>query len=520
MLSIYLNRSANPGQSKASLPFISRPFRFFLKLQNEFFDRQERSTTKNPLAGCPLHGYENDSKHHTLLKVKGAMRPTSDAVRRKLRASATAIFQAGIQAVDPETCVNRWLRVTGDRIVIGDHDYPQEKIRRLYLVGAGKASAAMARAAEKRLGPRIDDGVVITKYGHGMPLAYCRLFEAGHPIPDEQGLLATQSLLDLVAGAGPGDLILCMISGGGSALSPAPPPGITLAHKQETTRLLLACGATIHEINVIRKHLSRIKGGRLCKSANGARIVSLILSDVIGDDLDIIASGMTAPDESTFDQCMAILARYDLLDRIPGPVRRHLHQGCEKSIPETPKPGNELFTRVRNHIVGSISDALSAAEEKARREGFSPLVLTSTMQGEAREVAKVLCSIAREVRRSGRPLAPPACLLSGGETTVTLTGNGLGGRNMELALSAGIQLAGESNLLLLSGGTDGTDGPTDAAGAFADGSMVKRATALGISSSDHLANNDAYNFFKPLEDLFITGPTRTNVMDVQIFLIR
>ncbi len=377
----------------------------------------------------------------------------------------------------------------------------------------------MARSAELLLGDRIDAGLVITKYGHGLPLSRCRVMEVGHPVPDESGQRATRVLLDLVSTAGPEDLILCMISGGGSALTPAPVPGVSLADKQETTRLLLACGATIHEINTVRKHLSLIKGGRLCRSANRARIVSLILSDVIGDDPDIIASGITAPDSSTFDECIKILTRYDLLEAIPEPVRAYLFEGSQGRVDETPKPGDAIFAHTANHIVGSISDALSAAEEEARRLGFHPLILSSMIHGEAREVAKVLCSVAAEVQRSGRPIPSPACLLSGGETTVTIRGADLGGRNMELALAASAPLSGLPNTLLLSAGTDGSDGPTDAAGAFAEHSTALRARAKGLSAREHLSVNDSYRFFQALGDLFITGPTRTNVMDIQVLLI-
>ena len=438
---------------------------------------------------------------------------------QSLKAIATSIFNAGIKAVDPAGCVDRHIQLAAGDLRVGGTSYSLGTVGKLYLIGAGKASAAMARSAEGVLGDRIDAGLVITKYDHGMPLQHCRAMEAGHPVPDENGVRATAALLDLVATAGPDDLILCMLSGGGSALTPAPVDGISLADKQETTRLLLACGATIHEINTIRKHLSRIKGGQLCRHASGARIVSLILSDVIGDNLDIIASGATAPDPGAFGDCIEILRRYGLSDRIPEPVRHHLSEGAKGQIDETPKPGDPIFARVDNRIIGSISDALWAAEKESRRQGFTPLVLSSMIQGEAGDVAKVLCAVAKEVRRSGRPVPAPACLLSGGETTVTIRGDGLGGRNMELALAAGLQLSGDSRTMLLSAGTDGSDGPTDAAGAFADGSTVARAEALGISALRCLANNDAYRFFHPLGDLLVTGPTRTNVMDLQILLV-
>jgi glycerate 2-kinase len=438
---------------------------------------------------------------------------------QKCRAAAATIFHAALRAVDPEACVRRHLSIAGHGLTVGDAAYPIAPPGRLYVVGIGKASAAMARAAESVLGDRIDHGLVITKYGHGLDLARCRVMEADHPVPDKNGVAATQSLLDLVAGAGPGDLVLCLISGGGSALSPAPVDGVSLADKQATTRHLLACGATIHEINTIRKHLSRIKGGQFCRHANGATVAALILSDVIGDDLDIIASGITAPDPGTFADCQTILRRYALLEKIPNPVSDYLSAGTRGDAPETPKPGDAMFIHVHNTIVGSISAALAAAARAAREAGYAPLVLSSMLQGEAAEVAKVLCAVAREVRRTGQPLPEPACLLAGGETTVTLKGNGLGGRNMELALSAALALDGTDDILLLSAGTDGTDGPTDAAGAFADGTTVRRAATLGLKPATFLANNDAYRFFDRMGDLFITGPTRTNVMDLQIVLV-
>lgn len=441
----------------------------------------------------------------------------SDNLQRK--AAAAAIFNAGLRAVDPAACVRRHLSLADGRLRVGGAVHPLASTGRLYVVGIGKASAAMAQSVEAVLGDRIDEGLVITKYGHGLELSRCRVVEADHPVPDENGVAATRALLDLVAGAGPGDLVLCLISGGGSALSPAPVDGISLADKQATTRLLLACGTTIHEINTIRKHLSRIKGGGLCRHANGAAVAALILSDVIGDDLDIIASGITAPDPGTFAACMEILRRYALLEKIPRPVNDYLSAGMNGAVPETPKPGDPVFDRVDNTIVGSISAALGAAQTAAREQGYAPLILSSMIQGEASEVAKVLCAVAREVNRSGHPLPAPVCLLAGGETTVTLKGDGLGGRNMELALSAALALDGADNILLLSAGTDGTDGPTDAAGALADGTTVSRANAMGLKPAAFLANNDAYRFFEKVGGLFITGPTRTNVMDLQIVLV-
>ena len=279
-----------------------------------------------------------------------AMNSVSD--HQRLKESAAAIFNAGVRAVDPEVCVCRHLRLADDNLMVGASAYPLKTIKKLFVVGAGKASAAMARAVEAVLGDRIDDGLVITKYGHGVPLQHCRVMKAAHPVPDENGVNATAALLDLIATAGPGDLVLCLISGGGSALAPAPAEGISLADKQAVTQLLLACRATIHEINTIRKHLSRIKGGRLCQCANGAALVSLILSDVIGDNLDIIASGATAPDPSTFGDALALIERFGLQDKIPSAVGDYLSRGARGEMPETPKPGDPIFRPCRESYRG------------------------------------------------------------------------------------------------------------------------------------------------------------------------
>lgn len=442
-----------------------------------------------------------------------------ETTRNNLKQNASDIFSAAVSAVDPELCVEKHLKLDSGLLRVGDSSYDLDIINNIYLVGFGKASAAMARPVENLLGDRITNGLIITKYGHGLSLNHCKVFEAGHPLPDENGRVATDALLNLVGSAREDDLVLCLISGGGSALTPAPVDGIDLADKQMITELLLSCGASIHEINTIRKHLSKIKGGQLCRQANGSTMVSLILSDVIGDDLDIIASGATAPDRGTYLDCMNILTRYHLLEKAPKLVVTHLQAGCNGQVPETVKLESGIFRRVSNHIVGSISEALAAAESRAKSLNFNTLILSSTVQGEASEVAKVLSSIAREVRQTDRPIDVPACLLCGGETTVTLYGSGKGGRNMELALAAAIELDGLPETLLLSAGTDGTDGPTDAAGAFVDGNTLTRAAAKSISPHHHLAENDSYPFFKVLDDLLITGPTRTNVMDLQVMLI-
>jgi hydroxypyruvate reductase len=411
------------------------------------------------------------------------------------------------------------MRRAGHHLYVADRIYDLEQYEVLSVVGVGKAGAAMARAVEALLGDRLGGGHVIVKYGHGRPLTRVTLHEAGHPIPDAAGVEATHTLIDYVGGRGAHDLIICVISGGGSALSPAPVDGITLAEKQEVTRLLLACGATIHEINAVRKHVSQIKGGQLARLAAPATLITLVLSDVVGDSLDVIASGPTVPDTSTFAEGLEILRKYHLLEAIPPAVRRHLEAGAAKTMPETPKPGDRVFARTQTVLVGRNLQALEAACRQATTLGYRPLILSSAIEGETREVAKVHAGIAQEVLASGHPIAAPACLLSGGETTVTLHGQGKGGRNQEFALALALEIRHTPGIAALSGGTDGTDGPTDAAGAFVDWTTCDRAERLGLQPGTALETNDAYPFFDRLGDLLITGPTQTNVMDVRVMLI-
>ena len=313
--------------------------------------------------------------------------------------------------------------------------------------------------------------------------------------------------------------MLCLISGGGSALLVAPAEGVTLEDKQAVTRLLLACGADIHEINTIRKHLSRAKGGGLARFAYPATVISLILSDVIGDDLNVIASGPAVPDTSTFEDTRRVLEKYDIQDRVPASVQSRIQQGLVGDIEETPKIGDAVFQKCYTELVGTNIQALKAAGQQAEELGYQTLILSSTVEGEAREVVKVLTAIGKEVRDSGNPLSAPACILCGGETTVTIRGDGKGGRNQEFALAAALGLDGIENIVVLAGGTDGNDGPTDAAGAMADGRTLARAQAKGLDPLDYLRRNDSYHFFQTLEDLVITGPTLTNVMDVYMILV-
>lgn len=423
---------------------------------------------------------------------------------RTLRRHALAIFRAGLAAADPAAAVTRHLK----RLNLSPFE-------RIFVVGAGKAGASMAQAAERVLGRRITAGLINVKHGHSARVRRIELNPCGHPVPDAAGVDGAGRIATLAASAGKSDLVICLISGGASALLPAPAPPITLEEKQAVTRLLLACGANIHEINCVRKHISRIKGGQLARLAAPATVEALLLSDVIGDDLDVIGSGPTAPDASTFAGAATIFEKYGIAKRVPAAVRDRIAEGIRGSIPETPKPGDPLFRCVRNTVIGSNRLALDAAAYRARTLGFRTLILASEIEGETREIARMHAAIARQLVKSGQPVRPPACIITGGETTVTLKGEGLGGRNQEFVLAAAIDIAGLPNVVVLSAGTDGTDGPTDAAGAIADGDTLRR----NPDARRFLDANDSYHYFESLGDLVKTGPTNTNVMDVRIILV-
>ncbi len=439
--------------------------------------------------------------------------------RNIYREHLESIFRAGLDAVDPREAVSRALRREGDEVVVAGRDLRLDDYERVFLIGAGKAGAPMAAAMEEILGDRLTDGRITVKYGHTVPLARVVTREAGHPIPDEQGIAGAEEIVSVAQEAGERDLVFCVISGGGSALLVSPAEGVSLQEKQAVTSELLACGASIEEINTVRKHLSRVKGGQLARACRPATVITLILSDVVGDPLDVIASGPTVPDRSRFGECLEIVKRYDLADSLPGSVMARIEGGAKGSVPETPKEGEEVFERVQNEIVGNSLSAVLAASRKAESLGYTPLVLSTRIEGETREVARVHAAIFREVPATGFPLKPPACVLSGGETTVTLKGKGKGGRNQEFSLAVGLHIRGEDRIHFLSGGTDGTDGPTDAAGAFADGTTVERARTANLDALRSLDENDSYPLFDALGDLLITGPTNTNVMDLRICLI-
>ncbi|MCS7269202.1 MAG: glycerate kinase [Geminicoccaceae bacterium] len=408
------------------------------------------------------------------------------------------LFDAAVAAADPNEVLPAFL--------------PEPPRGRTIVVGAGKAAAAMARALE-RLWPGPLSGVVVTADSHAVACTRIRVLEAAHPVPDARSEAAARAILEAVRGLGPEDLVIALVSGGGSALMALPAEGLTLADKQAVNRALLRCGADIAEINCVRKHLSAIKGGRLAAAAHPARIVTLAISDVPGDDPAVIASGPTVPDPTTFAEARAILDKYGI--REPASVIAHLARAED----ETPKPGDPRLARAEFRLVATPQRSLEAAAREARRAGVEPVILSDAIEGEAREVARVLAAIARQVRRRGQPLPPPCVLLSGGETTVTVKGSGRGGRNVEFALALALALRGEPGIYALAADTDGIDGAEPVAGAIVDPETLVRAARCGLDAKRALADNDAHSFFAALEDRVRTGPTLTNVNDFRAILV-
>jgi glycerate 2-kinase len=425
-----------------------------------------------------------------------------------LRQAARAVFDAALQAADVHPLVHRALA-----------EVRSPARGRVVVVGAGKASGAMANAVEDALGDRVAGGLVVVKDGYRAPTRRIDLVEAGHPVPDARGEAAARQIRALAEAAGADDLLLVLVSGGGSALTPAPVPPITLGDKQAMTRLLLAAGANINQLNAVRKHCSLLKGGQLARAAAPARVHALLLSDVIGDPLDVIASGPTAPDTSTFAEALAILERFDLRARAPRSIVDRLERGRRGEIPETPKPDDPVFRNVTNTVIGNNALVVDAAAARARALGYAPHVLTRSLEGEAREVAGTLVELARRIRDGRGPVAAPACVIAGGETTVTVRGRGLGGRCQEFALAAAIALDGVDGVVALAAGTDGTDGPTEAAGAVADGATARRAREHGHELAARLADNDSNPVLAALGDLVVTGPTNTNLLDLYLLLV-
>ena len=424
------------------------------------------------------------------------------------------IFDESLLAVDPYQAVSRHIDHVLSR-------YAKEKLNKLYVVSFGKAASIMARALADGVGNALTKGVVITKYDHVGSQHFAdtlAVYEAGHPIPDENGVRATGEILKLLKQADEGTLVVFLISGGGSSLLCCPYEGISLAEKQLVTGLLLKAGVNIQELNTVRKHISAVKGGRLAEIAYPAKMLSLILSDVIGDPLDVIASGPTSPDASTYDDAMKVIQKYGLTARMPENVINFITSGAQGHIPETPKKGALVFSGMDNIIIASNAIAVEAAKKAAERAGFKTAVLSTELSGEASQVAKDLARTARNRKKTLRK-GEKVCLIAGGETTVTVKGDGKGGRNTELALAFGIEIQGEPSITFLSAGTDGTDGPTDAAGAIVTGQIFSQAVKQGLDPHDYLTRNDSYTFFKTINGLVITGPTGTNVMDMQLILL-
>jgi glycerate 2-kinase len=442
----------------------------------------------------------------------------------EMKRMSKAIFSKALTAVDPSNILKDRIRIQRNRLSVkmeGDSEkvFDLDAFDKIFVVGSGKGSNTMAQAIEEIFGDRLTKGVITTKYGHLLPLKKIKIIEAGHPIPDQKGYEGAKKIRRLLKESGPKDLVIFLLSGGGSALLPFPAGHIDLKEKQEVTQLLLDCGADIKEINTIRKHISMIKGGWLAKWAFPSTVIGFILSDVVGDRLDVIGSGPTVPDPSTFEEAWEILKKYDLLKEISLSIQKHLQSGKEGKVEETPKPGEVVFEKVYNSLIGSNILALLEAKKEAESLGLNTVILSSSIEGETREAARFHTAVAKEVISSENPIPRPACILSGGETTVNIKGNGLGGRNQEFVLAGALEISGIEKVVILSGGTDGSDGPTDATGALADHTTVQRAKTMGLNPKAHLENNDAYPFFQKLGDLLITGPTHTNVMDVRILLV-
>lgn len=427
------------------------------------------------------------------------------------------IMDSALSAADPFLAVVEGIKKSNLHYGNYQSGKPHLNHRNIIVIGAGKAGQPMAEAVYQSFQEKIAAGIVIVKDGYtktSLLPSQIKVVEASHPLPDQRGVAATQDIIDLLKKANKEDLVICVISGGGSALLSSPVPGITLQDMQALTEQLLASGASIQEFNTLRKHLDQVKGGQLARIASPARVVSLILSDVVGDPLDIIASGPTVPDPSTYQDAIEILEKYRIFNQIPERIRNHLILGKQAQIKETPKPGEEVFNNVKNIIVGSNQTAAQAALNQAELEGFNCFCLTNYLQGEARQAGVFLSSILRQIALHDQPIPRPACVIAGGETTVILKGNGMGGRNQELALASVIELNGLENIALITLATDGGDGPSDAAGAVVTGETSQRAKNKQLNPSDFLANNDSYNFFLPLGDLIRIGPTMTNVNDL------
>ena len=434
-----------------------------------------------------------------------------------MRKIAEQIFLAAVESVLPDRLIAQQISLEGSLLQIAGCTFPLSCNGRVYVLAAGKAAALMAQETERIIGEIITDGHVVTKYGHGSRLNHLPLTEAGHPLPDTAGVKATRQMLVLANQAGKDDLVICLLSGGASSLMADIPEGATLDELIQASDLLVRCGADISEINAVRKHLSGVKGGQLARAAAPATVISLILSDVIGDTIDVIASGPTAPDSSTYADALAVIRKYALEARFPAVLLDHLRRGAAVLLPETPKPGDPLFSHVYNHIIGSNRLALEAAARKAEELGFEARIITDRLQGDYSDVVDLILHTIEETAPHDH--MKTRCLLFGGEPTLKVTGSGLGGRSQHLALRLATRIAGREGVTILCAGTDGTDGPTDAAGAVVDSHTLSDAEERQIDAADHLSRFDSYHFFRQAGGHIITGNTRTNVMDMVVVLL-
>jgi glycerate 2-kinase len=434
------------------------------------------------------------------------------------RKTAESIFLGAVESVHPGKLISGYVKLKDFVLNIAGEEISTDNYNSIYLIGAGKASGTMAKAVEDILCGRVSGGVVIVKYGHSVNLKSSTIIEAGHPIPDENSFKATGEILKIAEKATEKDLVISLLSGGGSSLLADCPAGLAPSDIVEINNLLLLCGADISEINTVRKHLSGVKGGWLASVVYPATLINLMLSDVPGDSPDTIASGPFSPDPSTFSDAIRIIMRYSLEKKMPDRAMNYLMHGNEGAIPETPKPGDKIFSKVRNIIIGSNKTAVDAGARIAYAAGLRSVFLRYNLHGDTEEAAERITVEAIKIRND-QSVAKPACIIYGGETTVRVNGNGTGGRNQHFALQSAVRLIGQEGITILAGGTDGTDGPTDAAGALVDYGTLMKASALGMSAEKYLGGFDSFNFFREAGGHIITGPTFTNVMDLVIVIL-
>ncbi len=457
------------------------------------------------------------------MKVRNRKEILSNAqsnVDRKARKIILDAIESAIKSVDPRELIRSKVALSNGKLIVNKKIFDLKTFERIFVIGGGKASGYMAKAMEEVLDERINEGIVIVPHGTAgfSKTKIIKIHEASHPIPDENSVEGAKKIMELIENADESDLIICLISGGGSSLMTYPRDEISLEDKRKVTELLLKCGATINEINAVRKHLSKFKGGQLAKSTYPATLITLLLSDVVGDPLDVIASGPTVPDPTTFEDAINILKKYNIWNAVPDSVRILLSRGVRGLSQETPKSDDPYLKRVYNFIIGNNRIACLSAVNILKSAGLNTLLLTSYMEGEARNIGLFIGAIAREIASSNNPVSRPAGIVAGGESTVTVVGSGIGGRNQEIALASALIISGLKGVALASVSTDGVDGPTDAAGAIVDGDTINRSKMMKLNCEEYLRNNDSYSFFKKLGDLIYTGPTGTNVNDILILV--